>query len=78
MAKDILQYKAELERKLQVVNEIIADMGSNSAHKSSSGVANVKVDGRRRKRGPMSAAAKAKLGAKMKQIWAKRKATAKK
>ena len=33
-----------------------------------------KVDGRRRKRGPMSPAAKAKLAAKMKAIWKARKA----
>ena len=61
--KDLLQYKKELQAKLEAVNKVIADMGG----------AKVIVKPTKPKR-KMSAKARAKISAAQKARWAEKKA----
>lgn len=68
---DILKYRDELQNKLTVVNQIIADMGikaTKSAKPAAKSAAPTK-----RKRKPMDAATRAKLSAAAKARWAAKK-----
>lgn len=63
-----LRHAAEIKEKIVALEKQLQQITGGS------GPAPANVDGRRRKRGPMSPAAKAKLAARMKAIWKARKA----
>ena len=63
--KEILRRRAALEKEISAIDKMLAPFGVKPGKL---------VDGRRRKRGPMSAAARARISAAAKARWKKAKA----
>jgi hypothetical protein len=73
--KDLQKYRAELQRKIDAVDVILADMGGGRSNAGKTKA--VKQNGRKKGKRKMSAAAKAKISAAKRAYWAEKKKSAK-
>ncbi len=74
MKNDLLAYRAELQRKLDAVNAVIADMTGGSI---STTTVTRSTNGRRKTKRTMSAAGRAKIAAAARLRWKKARAAGK-